>query len=73
MISPYILVAVDEDDAEGRGLQTSTSADNLYIIPLTDVVDMDRYGGVRANAVFLHQRYELTFRQIVWGRCLFLY
>ena len=43
-----------------------------HIVALADVVDVHRNGGVRANAVFLHVRYELTLCQVIWRRRLAL-
>ena len=39
---------------------------------LKSQVDVDGNGGVRADAVFLHQGDELRLRQVIWGTHLFL-
>lgn len=55
-----LLVSVNKDDAEGCGFEPATAGD-CHIIPLTDVIDVDRDAGISPNAVFLHQRDKLRF------------
>lgn len=58
----YLLVAVDEDDAECGGDKAPTRAYG-HVVALADVVYVDGYGRVCADAVLLHQRDQLRLRQ----------
>lgn len=63
---------MNKDDAEGRGFEPATAGD-CHIIPLTDVIDVDRDAGISPNAVFLHQRDKLRFCQVVGRAGVLLY
>ena len=67
----YLLVAVYEDDPECGGNEAAATVD-VDVVALTDVVDVDGDAGVRADAVLLHQRDQLTLRQEVRGTRLSL-
>ncbi len=60
---------MNEDDPERGGLEFPPGRD-LHVVPLTDVVDVDRDGGVRSDAVLLHQGDQLRLGQVVRGRSL---
>lgn len=47
-----------EHDAQAGGHEPPPAAD-AHVVPLTDVIDVDRYGRVRADPVLLHQSYHL--------------
>ena len=51
----YLLIAVHQYDAEGRGYEASPAADR-HVVALAYVVDVDRDAGVGADPVLLHQR-----------------
>lgn len=42
-----------KDDAQGRGFEPATTGDR-HVVPLTDIVDVDRDAGISSDAVFLH-------------------
>ncbi len=56
---------MDQDNAKCGWFEASSSYD-IDIVPLTDIVDMYRDAGIRANAMLLHQRDQLTLCQVVW-------
>ena len=62
---------MDQHYAEGGGHELPAAHD-VDVVPLADVVDVDGNGGVRADAMFLHQGDELGLRQVIWGTRLFL-
>ena len=39
--------------------------DDVDVVPLTDIIDVNRDAGISANTIFLHQRDQLGLRQIV--------
>lgn len=53
-----------KDNAQGCGFESATTGDR-HVIPLTDIVDVDGDAGISPDAVFLHQRDKLRFRQVV--------
>lgn len=55
---------MDQHYAQGGGLQ-SAPTDDGDIVSLADVVDVDRDGGISADAMLLHQGDELTLCQVV--------
>ena len=66
-----LLISMHQHNAQVCGLQASSSNDG-DVVALTDVVDVDRYAGICANAVLLHEWNQLTLCQVVRGRGLFL-
>lgn len=66
----YLVVAVDEDDAQVGRLQLAPSL-HRHIVPLADVVDVDRDAGVSAwppdhnthttHTAHTHQHFQLHF------------
>jgi len=50
----YLLISMDKNDAESRGLQ-STSARHGDVVTLADVVDVYWNASVGANTMLLHQ------------------
>ena len=69
--SADLLISMHQHDAQVCGLQASSSNDG-DVVALTDVVDVDRYAGISADAVLLHEWNQLTLCQVVRGRGLFL-
>ena len=49
-----LLISMHQHNAQVCGLQASSSNDG-DVVALTDVVDVDRYAGICANAVLLHE------------------
>lgn len=64
--SLYLLIAVYQNDTEGRRLKLPRRTHHLYVVPLTNVVNMDWYGCISAYAMLLHQRDELTLSEVFW-------
>lgn len=58
------IVAVNQDDAQVGGLQPSAIL-YRHIVPLADVVDVDRYAGIRPWRTETGQR----GRHLLIGRC----
>ena len=52
---------------ERRGFEPAAGL-HAHVVPLTHVVDVYGDAGVRADAVFFHQRDELSLGQVVRGR-----
>jgi len=69
----YLLVAMYKNNSQRCWLQFSAATNNLYIISLTDVIDMYWNRGVCANTVFLHKRDEFTLCQVFRRGGLLLY
>mmetsp|Transcript_13705 Transcript_13705/g.54235 ORF Transcript_13705/g.54235 Transcript_13705/m.54235 type:complete len:272 (+) Transcript_13705:828-1643(+) len=65
----YTVVAVDECGAHGGGHEAAGTGE-ADVAALTDVVDVHRNGGVRANAVPLHQPYQLRLAEVLRRRRL---
>ena len=55
----YALIAVHEYDAE-RGRHEASVSLESHVVALAYVIDMNRNGGICANAMLLHQRDQFT-------------
>ena len=62
----YLLIAVNQDDAE-IGRSKLSSRINRYVVPQSNVLNMDGDGGICSNTMFFHQRNQFRFRQVVRG------
>ena len=65
------LIAVHEHHAQSRGHEASIALE-LHVVSLAYVVYVHGYRGVRADAVFLHETYQLALGEIVGWRGLLL-
>jgi hypothetical protein len=62
---------MDQYDSQCGWNQLASIA-QLYIVTLGNIIDMHRYRGISANAVFLHQCDQLGFGEVVgWARLTF--